>query len=63
MKYRNGKCYDDFGNEMSQSQINEMFRQSQEYINHQIRSKHNIETEELSSNDIKERLSQKFNVN
>lgn len=62
MKYRNGKCYDDFGNEMSQSQINEMFRQSQEYIN-QIRSKRNIETEELSSNDIKERLSQKFNVN
>lgn len=62
MKYRNGKCYDDFGNEMSQSQINEMFRQSQEYIK-QIRLKHNIETEELSSNDIKERLSQKFNVN
>lgn len=62
MKYRNGKCYDDFGNEMSQSQINEMFKRSQEYIK-QIQSKHNIKTEELSQDDIKERLSQKFNVN
>lgn len=61
MKYRNGKCYDDFGNEMSKSQINEMFRQSQEYIK-QIQSKRNIKTEELSQDDIKEQLSQKFNV-
>ncbi len=62
MKYRNGKCYDDFGNEMSQAQINEMFKQSQEYIK-QIQSKCNIKTEELSADDIKERLSRKFKIN
>ena len=32
MKYRNGKCYDDFGNEMSQSQINSLYKSSQAYI-------------------------------
>ena len=58
MKYRNGKCYDDFGHEMSQAQINTMVRESQEYLKQvscPMAIKLNI-SKELSKEDIKEKF-------
>ena len=58
MKYRNGKCYDDFGREMSQAQINTMVRESQEYLK-QVSCPMSIKlnvSKELSKEDIKEKF-------
>ena len=58
MKYRNGKCYDDFGREMSQAQINIMVRESQEYLK-QVSCPMSIKlnvSKELSKEDIKEKF-------
>ena len=64
MKYRNGKCYDDFGREMSQAQINTMVRESQEYLK-QVSCPMSIKlnvNKELSKEDIKDKLSKNFKV-
>jgi len=64
MKYRNGKCYDDFGREMSQAQINTMVRESQEYLKQvscPISIKLNV-SKELSKEDIRDKLSKNFKV-
>lgn len=64
MKYRNGKCYDDFGREMSQAQINTMVRESQEYlkqVNCPMAIKPNV-NKELSKEDIRNKLSKNFKV-
>lgn len=58
MKYRNGKCYDDFGREMSQAQINTIVRESQEYLK-QVSCPMSIKlnvSKELSKEDIKEKF-------
>lgn len=58
MKYRNGKCYDDFGREMSQAQINTMVRESQEYLK-QVSCPMSIKlnvSKELPKEDIKEKF-------
>ena len=64
MKYRNGKCYDDFGHEMSQAQVNAMVHESQEYIK-QVSCPMSIKlnmNKELSKEDIRDRLSKNFKV-
>ena len=64
MKYRNGKCYDDFGHEMSQAQINTMVRESQEYLK-QVSCPMSIKlnvSKELSKEDIRDKLSKNFKV-
>ena len=64
MKYRNGKCYDDFGHEMSQAQINNMVRESQEYLK-QVSCPMSIKlnvNKELSKEDIRDKLSKNFKV-
>ena len=64
MKYRNGKCYDDFGREMSQAQINIMVRESQEYLK-QVSCPMSIKlnvSKELSKEDIRDKLSKNFKV-
>ena len=64
MKYRNGKCYDDFGREMSQAQINTMVRESQEYlkqVSYLMPIKLNV-SKELSKEDIRDKLSKNFKV-
>ena len=62
MKYRNGKCYDDFGREMSQAQINTMVRESQEYLK-QVSCPMSIKlnvSKELSKEYIRDKLSKNF---
>ena len=64
MKYRNGKCYDDFGREMSQAQINTMVRESQEYLK-QVSCPMSIKlnvSKELTKEDIRDKLSKNFKV-
>ena len=64
MKYRNGKCYDDFGHEMSQAQINIMVHESQEYLK-QVSCPMSIKlgiSKELSKEDIRDKLSKNFKV-
>lgn len=53
MTYRNGKCYDSYGNEMSQSQINQMYCASQAYI----QQLHESKSQELSRDEMIEKLS------
>ena len=61
MYYRNGKCYDSKGNEMSLSQINQMVSASEEYIKQKMKNKAN---KEISSEDIYSKLKDNpiFNV-
>ena len=49
MRYINGKCYDSHGNEMSQSQINQMYKASQAYIQqlNESRNSKELSREEL----------------
>jgi len=64
MKYRNGKCYDDFGREMSQAQINTMVRESQEYLK-QVSCPMSIKlnvSKELTKEDIRDKLSKNFKI-
>ena len=53
MKYRNGKCYDDKGNEMTQSQINALYKASQAYIQS---IKDNKNQKELTNKEIINKL-------
>ena len=55
MKYRNGKCYDDFGNEMSQAQINSLYKSSQAYIQKLNESKQ-IHQRELTKEELLNKL-------
>ena len=54
MKYRGGKCYDDFGNEMTQSQINSLYKSSQAYIQKLNESKSS--TKELTKEELLNKL-------
>ncbi len=55
MKYRNGKCYDDFGNEMSQAQINSLYKSSQAYIQ-KINESKQIPQRELTKEELLNRF-------
>ena len=55
MKYRNGKCYDDFGNEMSQSQINSLYKSSQAYIQ-KLNENKQIPQRELTKEELLNRF-------
>ncbi len=60
MTYRNGKCYDKNGNEMTQSQINMMYRSSIKYIEEQNQK---LESAKIpTTEDLINKLSEKFKV-
>lgn len=55
MRYINGKCYDSRGNEMSQNQINQMYRASQAYIQNLNENKQ-IPQRELTKEELLNRF-------
>lgn len=55
MRYINGKCYDSRGNEMSQNQINQMYRVSQAYIQNLNENKQ-IPQRELTKEELLNRF-------
>lgn len=60
MTYSNGKCYDKNGHEMTQSQINMMYRSSMKYIEEQNQK---IESTKIpTAEDLVNKLSEKFKV-
>lgn len=62
MTYRNGKCYDNHGNEMTQSQINQMYNISKEYIDSINKTKNNRINDDITKEDVINKLSEKFTV-
>ena len=62
MTYRNGKCYDSKGNEMTNSQINLQYQASMSYISSLTTPKSNVEDDtELEPEDIRSLLSKNTN--